>query len=228
MPEIMVQLVEFTQKKIRMKQLLVLYAILFLMAPLHLNAQNCVDTVHIKGYYVIKQKADELKPKITRKGNTTTLEQFIDVHYDPSFIPCDSITKEFPLSYWLNHFFDDTKQVFISCEKFGIENFVSKECLPVLENKIDICRFPVLKSKTLYQTTNLNNADVYEIYYIDAFWARVKIKKDSPEADIIPSNIAQRCISPSVIEFDLYYFVGYEKVNTSPLIRDSCIKVWKN
>lgn len=211
-----------------MKQLFVFFTIVCLIASLHLNAQSCIDTVHVKGYYVVKKKADELKPKVSRKGNTTTRDQPIDVHYDPSFIPCDSITNEFPLSYWLNHFFDDTKQVFISCEKFSIKNFVTKECLPVLENKNDTCGFPVLKSKVLYQTTNLNTGDVFEIYYLDAFWAKVKIKKDSPEADIIPSKIAQRCISPSVTEFDLYYFIRYDKVNTSPPMKDTYIKVWKN
>src|SRR5690606_19466277 len=109
---------------------------------------------------------------------------------------------------WLNHFFDDTKQVFISCEKFGIKYFITKECLSEVENKNDSCSFPELKSKVLYQTTDLNTGDVFEIYYIDAYWAKVKVKKDSPEAEIVPSKIAQRCISPSVNEFDLYCFVS--------------------
>lgn len=224
----MVLLEEFTVKKIiKMKYIFTSLAIC-LFASLQSDAQSCIDTVHIKGYYVIKRKANEITPTITRKGNTTTLEQPIDVHYDHSFIPCDSITKKYPISYWLNHFFDDTKLVFISCEKFSIKNFVTKECLPVLENKNETCSFPVLKSTVFYQTTNLNSGDVFEIYYIDAFWAKVKIKKDSPEADIIPSKIAQRCISPSVTEFDLYYFIRYDKLNTKPPIKDVYIKVWKN
>ncbi len=198
-----------------------------LFASLQLDAQSCIDSVHVKGYYVVKRKANEIKPKIIRKGNTTTLEQPIDVHYDASFIPCDSIDKKRPLSYWLNHFFDDTKQVFISCEKFGIRYFVKEECLQQVNNKNDTCGFPILKSNVLYQTTNLNTGDVFEIYYIDAFWAKIRIKKDSQEADIIPSKIAQRCISPSVAEFDLYYFIRYDKVNISPPIKDNYIKVWK-
>lgn len=205
-----------------------IYLAICLFASLQLDAQNCIDTVHIKGYYVLMRSANEIKPKITRQGNTTTLEQPIDVHYDPSFIPCDSITKKHPLSYWLNHFFDDTKQVFVSCEKFGIKHFVTKGCLPEVENKNDTCIFPALRSKVLYQTTNFNTGDVFEIYYIDAYWAKIKVKKDSPEADIIPSKIAQRCISPSVSEFDLYYFIRYDKVNLSPPIKDTYIKIWNN
>ena len=97
-----------------------------------------------------------------------------------------------------------------------------------MENKNDTCSFPLLKSKVLYQTTNRNSGDVFEIYYIDAFWAKVKIKNGSQEADIIPSKIAQRCINPSATEFNLYYFVRYDKVNVNPKIKDPYIKVWKH
>jgi hypothetical protein len=79
----------------------------------------------------------------------------------------------------------------------------------------------------LYQTTNLKAGDVFEIYYIDAYWAKIRIKKDSPEADIIPSKIAQRCINSRLTEFDLYYFIRYNKLNMSPQIKDAYIKVWK-
>lgn len=224
----MVQQVGFTPKKrIKMKQL-IFFIVVYLITSQELKAQSCIDTVHIQGYYVIKRQANEIQPKVTRKGNKTILENPIDVHYDPSFVPCDSISKERPLSYWLNHFFDDTKQVFISCEKFSIKHFVSNECLSELKNINDTCNFPVLKSKTLYHTTNLNTGDVFEIYYMDAYWAKMKIKKDGQEADMIPSKIAQRSISPSLTEFDLYYFIRYDKVNGSPPIKDTYIKVWKN
>jgi hypothetical protein len=210
-----------------MKQQLIIFLTVSLITSLQVGAQNCIDTVHVKGYYIIKKKANEIGPRTTRKKDVTVLEQPVDVHYDPSFIPCDSITEKHPLSYWLNHFFDDTKQVFISCEKFGIKYFITKECLSEVENKNDSCSFPELKSKVLYQTTDLNTGDVFEIYYIDAYWAKVKVKKDSPEAEIVPSKIAQRCISPSVNEFDLYCFVSSDKVESNPKIKDPHIKVWK-
>lgn len=219
--------VEFTPKEgIKMRQL-ILFVMFSLVALQQLSAQSCIDTVHVQGYYIIKRQANEIQPKITREGNTTILEQPIDVHYDPSFVPCDSISKERPLSYWLNHFFDDTKQVFISCRRFSVKDFVPKECLSELKSSNDTCNFPVLKTKTLYQTTNLNTGDVFEIYYLDAYWTKVKVKKDSPEADMIPSKIAQRCISPSVSEFDLYSFIKADKVNKNPQIKDKYIKEWK-
>jgi len=210
-----------------MKQQLIIFLTLSLITSLQVDAQSCIDTVHIKGYYIIKKKANEIDAQAIRKKDVTILEHPVDVHYDPSFVPCDSITKKHPLSYWLNHFFDDTKQVFISCEKFGIRYFITKECLPEVEDNNNSCSFPELKTKLLYQTTDLNTGDVFEIYYIDAYWAKVKVKKDSPEADIIPSKIAQRCISPSVNEFDLYCFVSYDKVEMKPKIKDPHIKIWK-
>lgn len=208
-----------------MKQIIILFTLICLSACQQLSAQHCIDTVHVKGYYVIKKKANEISPQKNEKGDKVKIEQPIDVHYDPSFVPCDSITQKRPLSYWLNHFFDDTKQVFISCEKFGIKYFVGKECLSMINNQTDTCDFPTLRSKVLYETTNLNTGDVFEIYYIDAYWAKIKIKRNSPEVDIIPSKIAQRCISPSVSEFDLYCFIGYEKINMSPKIKDKYIRI---
>lgn len=223
----MVQRAGFTLKKgIKMKQL-IFFIGMCLITSHQLNAQSCIDTVHIQGYYVINRQANEVQLKITRKGNKTILEQPIDVHYDPSFVPCDSISKARPLSYRLNHFFDDTKQVFISCSRFSAKYFIPKECLSGLKNGNDTCSFPVLKSKTLYQTTNLNTGNVFEIYYLDAHWAKVKVKRDSPEADMIPSKIAQRSISPNVNEFDLYCFIKADKVDENPQIKDTCIKVWK-
>ena len=131
------------------------------------------------------------------------------------------------MSYWLNHFFDSTKQVFVSCERIGIKYLLPKECLSQVENKNDTCLFPVLKSKVLYQTTNLNTGEVFEIYYLDAYWAKVKIKKGTIQETMIPSRIAETAISPSVKEFDLYYFVGYDKLDAAPKIKDPNIKVWK-
>lgn len=209
-----------------MKQLIICLTV-YLITSLQLEAQNCIDTVHVKGYYIIKKKANEIGPQVTRKKDVTFLEQPIDTHYDPSFIPCDSISKEHPLSYWLNHFFDDTKQVFISCEKFSAKDFVEKKCLQEPKNNDDTCLFPSLKSNVLYETTNLNTGDVFEIYYLDAYWANVKVKAGSLDADLIPSKIAQRSISPSVKEFDLYCFIRYDRVQVSPKIKDPHIKIWK-
>jgi hypothetical protein len=193
-----------------------------------MKAQYCIDTVHIRGYYVIKKKANEIQPKLIKEKGSTTLQIPIDIHHDPSFIPCDSINKNRPLSYWLNHFFDDTKQVFISCEKFSVEYFVSKDCLVKGKKNNDTCNFPKLASKTLYQTTNLNTGDVFEIYYLDAYWAKVKIKKDGQEVDMIPSIIAQRSISPSIDEFDLLCFIKADKVDINPKIKDPHIRIWKS
>lgn len=214
------------KKRIKMKQIFILFTIAYLTVSLHLNAQNCIDTVNVKGYYVIMRKATEIKSHMIRKENNTILELPIDNHNNRSFIPCDSITKNQPLSYWLNHFFDNTKQVFISCEKVAIKYFITKECLTDLKNN-DTCSFPILKTRALYKTTDFNSGDVFEIYYIDAYWAKIKIKKGTIEETMIPSRIAETSISPDVSEYDLYYFIRYNKMKISPQIRDSHIKGWR-
>jgi hypothetical protein len=222
----MVQQVQFILKKeIKMKQSIT-FLIAFLIASLQLAAQNCIDTAHIKGYYVVKKIASELTPEIKKKENVTVIEQRIDVHRTASFIPCDSITKKHPLSYWLNHFFDNTKQVFISCEKIGIK-YLIQDCSDVSKYVKDTCMFPALKSKVLYKTTNFNTGDVFEIYYLDAHWAKVKIKKGTTAETMIPSRIAETSINPDIKEFDLYYFINDDKVDMAPKIKDSYIKVWK-
>jgi hypothetical protein len=222
----MEQWAEYIQKRrIKMKQFIILF-IATVISSLKLNAQRCIDTVHIKGYYVIKRSANEIRQQIIRKGDVTILTQPVDVHYEPSFIPYDSITHLHLLSYWLNHFFHDTKQVFISCEKFGVKDFAPRECLSLLKSAIDTCKFPSLKSEVLYQTSNLNTGDVFEIYYLDAYWAKVKVKKDSPEVDMIPSKIAQCCINKKVKEFDLYCFIKSDSIQRDPLIKDSRVKIW--
>lgn len=207
-----------------MKQLIILLTVYFI--SLQLDAQNCIDTVHIKGYYIIKKVASELTPNISHKGNVTTIENNIDIHQTPSFVPCDSISKKHPLSYWLNHFFDDTKQVFISCEAIELKYLVA-DCPSINTLKKDTCLFPFLKSNTLYKTTNLNTGDVFTIYYLDAYWAKVKIKKGTIQETMIPSRIAETAISPDIKEFDLYYFMRCDSVQVNPQIKDPYIKVWK-
>ena len=208
-----------------MKRLFIL-SIAYLIASLQLDAQNCIDTVHIKGYYVIKKIASELSPQINKNKDVTTLEQRVDIHRTPSFIPCDSISKKYPLSYWLNHFFDDTKQVFISCEEIGLKYLVHN-CPAFDTLKKDTCLFHSLKSKVLYQTTKLNTGDVFEIYYLDAYWIKTKINKESVEASMIPSRIVQTAISSDIKEFDLYYFIRFEDLQLNPKIKDPNIKEWK-
>jgi hypothetical protein len=207
-----------------MKKIILIFLV-NLLFNLKLHSQNCIDTVKIKGYYVVKMIASEFTPKVKKNGKKTIVQSRMDVHIDPSFIPCDSISDKRPLSYWINHFFDDTNKAFISCERVGIKYLLAKECS--LQAVNNTCRFPVLKSKILYQTTNLNTGDVFEIYYLDAYWAKLKIKKGTIQETMIPSRIAERCISPSVTEFDLYYFIKYDKLNTSPPIKDMYMKVWK-
>lgn len=120
-----------------------------------------------------------------------------------------------------------TRQVFISCEKFSAKDFLEEKCRQELKNNHDTCMFPLLKSKALYQTTNLNTGDVFEIYYLDAYWAKVKVKTGSLEADLVPSKIAQRSINPNIKMFNLYCFVKYDSVQMAPKIQDPCIKIWK-
>jgi len=204
----------------------IIYLVVYLITSLQLDAQNCIDTTHIKGYYIVKKIASELTPVIKRKGNVTTTEQRIDIHRTKSFIPCDSINKQHPLSYWLNHFFDNTKQVFISCEKIGLK-YLIHDCPGIGKYAKDTCVFPTLKSSVLYQTTNLNTGDVFEVYYLDAHWAKVKIKRGTVEETMIPSRIAETSISPDVKEFDLYYFISNDKVDMNPKLKDPHIKIWK-
>lgn len=215
-----------------MKQLIMLLELcLILIFSLKLDAQNCIDTVHVKGYYIVKRIASEIGPQITKKNNSTLYEYNIDSHYDPSFVPCDSISINYPLSYWLNHFFDETKQVFISCERFNARYFISKTCLQSLvnnKNNRDTCLFPSLISNVLYKTTNVNSQDVFEIYYLDAYWARIKVKTGSVEADWIPSRIAEIALSSGIKELNLYCFIRCDSLQMNLKIKDPHVHVWKN
>jgi len=192
-----------------------------------MNAQNCIDTVHIKGYYVIMRIASEIGDKIIRKKNKIIIEQRVDVHREASFIPEDSIFGSRTLAYRINHFFDNTNQVFISCERFSAKYFVDKKCFEKLKLDKDTCLFPSLKSNIFYQTTNINTGDVFKICYLDAYWAKVKVKKESVESSMIPSRIAQVCISPDVTEFDLYCFIRGNEVQMNPPIDDPDIGIWE-
>jgi hypothetical protein len=214
------------KKKNRMKRLIALWFV-YLIGMLQLDAQNCIDTVHIKGYYVVKKIGSELTRVLNSNKNVTIVEQRMDIHRDASFIPCDSISKKYPLSFWLNHFFHDTKQVFVSCETINLKYLVTN--CPAFDTgkKENKCLFPNLKANQLYRTTDMNTGDVFEIYYIDAYWAKVQINKESIEASMIPSRIAQTAISSDGKAFDLYYFVTYDDLQTSPNFKDANIKIWK-
>lgn len=209
-----------------MKGLFIILLGILLIAASKLDAQNCMDTVHIKGYYVIQKIASELSPEIKRKGNKVTMSQRIDTHSSTSFIPCDSINKKHPLSYWLNHFWDTTTKVFISCEAIRLKYLV-RDCPIANSQQTDTCLFPVLQSKSLYQTTNENTGEVFEIYYLDAYWGKIKIKKGTMQETMVPSRIAEVCISPSVKGFDLYYFIRCSSYKVHPKIKDPHIRVWK-
>jgi hypothetical protein len=227
----MEQQAEFTQKKrIKMKQINTTL-ILLLISLFQSHAQNCIDTVHIKGYYVIMRlKREVSNPKIVKYDKSTRVARFnVDVHREASFIPEDSIFGKQSLAYRLNHFFDDANEVFISCEKSNVKDYIKGACLEKIKNTNgDSCLFPTLKSNFLYETTNRNTGDVFEIYYLDAYWARVTIETGSPEASIIPSRIAQTCISQNIKVFDLYCFIRCNNVQLSPQIKDPHIAIWKN
>lgn len=194
------------------------------------DAQRCADTVHIKGYYVVKLLRSELvNPRITKKDSRTTVAKFnVDVNREESFIPQDSITDKRTLAYRLNHFYDVTRQVFISCERLSVRDIDDKDCLDsTLTANKDTCLFPFLPSNVLYETTNKNSGDVFEIYYMDAYWAKIKVKKGSVKADLIPGRIAQMCISPNVSEFDLYCFIRCDNLRLAPPIKAQNIRIWK-
>jgi hypothetical protein len=186
-------------------------------------AQNCIDSIRIKGYYVVIRLKNEIgRAKPMQKNKTTkVLEQRIDVHYTASVIPFDSINKKHDLAYLLNHLWNNTTQVFTSCEKVDLKYFSS--CLDPAEKRN--CSFPILKTDRLYYITNLNSAEVYEIYFIDAYWARIKMQTNSIEASMIPSRVAQTSITAT--EFTLYYFVSSKNIKLNPSIKDSHVKLWK-
>ena len=163
-------------------------------------------------------------PKVIQKNKTTkVIEQNIDVHHTATFIPLDSVNKHHSLAYRLNHIWDDTRQVFISCEKIDLKYLTS--CPNIDTSKKEKCLFPTLKTSKLYQTTNSNSSEVYEIYCIDAYWAKVKIETDGVGASLIPSRIAQTSVT--VKEFDLHYFLRGSSTTFKPL-KEPNIKVWKN
>src|SRR5438874_1177149 len=75
--------------------------IVYLITSLQLGAQNCIDTINIKGYYVVKRIASELAPEINKNKNGTVEETMI-----PSRIAETSINpdvKEFDLYYFISN-----------------------------------------------------------------------------------------------------------------------------
>jgi hypothetical protein len=208
-----------------MRQLRTLLLVFFLAAASKLEAQKCIDTVRIKGYYIVMRLKNEItSPNVEQKDTGTKILQLrIDEHYETSFIPLDSIKKQHDLTYWLNHFWINTKQVFVSCEKVNLKHLVSN-CLLNDTVTSGICLFPDLKSDTLYET-NLNTGEVFEIYYLDACWARIKIKKGTIAETMIPSRIAEISIDPSLKEFDLYYFLRIYNHNVGSSIKQDGIAV---
>jgi hypothetical protein len=196
-------------------------------ASSQLDAQSCIDTIQVKGYYIIQRSESEVNPVIKRNKHQTTIEHPLDLYSAASFIPCDSISRKYPMSYWLNNFYKSTSRVFISCERIDLKYLV-ESCKQIESNNVEKCSFPVLKSSQLYRTANANTGDVFEIYYMEAMWAKTKVNKESVEASMIPSRISQVAISPQLKTFDLYYFVKCETLKLHPKITDRNVKVWNN
>jgi len=216
---------QLKKKKIKMKYLILLLG-LFTFCQMESIAQGCVDTVRIRGYFVGSRETNEMGPRTKRNGDTIRIEMPVDTHYDETFIPIDSISKKFPLSYWLDHFYHQTKEVFISCKKFRASEFISGECLANLGNPDDSCRFPSLHSERLYETSK-QTGTVYSIYYLDAVWGRIKMTKGTPKADLVPGAIAQTSISPHEKQFLLYVFIRAKSLQVNPKINDPHVTIWK-
>lgn len=218
--------VSIKKGKIKMKGKFVFWS-LFLFMPIISIGQFHVDTLRIKGYYLVcKLKQEQNYPRMTRINDSTTRIEFLsDVHREESFIPLDSISYYKSLSYWLHHFFDSTDNVFVSCSECDAECLMPKQFRGV--NKVlDTCIFPMLKSTMLYETTDINDAEVFNIYYIDADWARIPVNKDSVESSNVPGKIAERCIKSNVQWYNVYYCIKYYNFEDYPIISDDCIQVW--
>lgn len=97
---------DFIAKKNNRYEIFIIFLVSILLFVFgRTEGQSCIDTVHIKGYFIVKQKATEIDRKMEINGDVQKVNQPIDARYDPSFIPCDSISRQRPLSYWLNIFF---------------------------------------------------------------------------------------------------------------------------
>lgn len=220
----MVLMEQYTQKRKNKMKLLLLAIAVFVINSSPTWAQQCIDTVRIKGYFIVIRLKNEVdKFEVTQKTTSEkVIHQRIDVHSFSTFIPFDSIYEEKTLGYRLKHLWDDTKQVFISCEKVDLKYLTY---CTVIDTAKSACSFPDFKADLFYYNTDINGSEMYEVYFIDACWAKLKVKKGSIQHIRIPSRIAETSITEK--EFDLYYFLKSIKVDYNPVVKDPKISIWK-
>jgi hypothetical protein len=202
--------------------------LLFFFLNQYCHSQKCIDTLNIKGYYIIKRmKSDhQHSNKVINKKNVKTVYVNIDTHQDELFIPLDSINNDFNLSYRLNNFFNSERQIFMSCQRVYLKNLLSKECLSALYIDTKNCIFPELKPQFYYTTTDSLSNSFFEIYYFDAFWAKIKIKKGSFQAHLVPNRQVQKMDFTKSNYFDLFYFLKNESPILDKQINEKNIIRW--
>jgi len=62
--------------------------LLLWLHPIRSIGQDCIDTIHLNGYFVGKWYARELSPRVIKeKDSIIIVEQSVDIHYQETFTP---------------------------------------------------------------------------------------------------------------------------------------------
>lgn len=184
---------------------------------------NCLDSVHMKGYFVVLYNQEDIlalrkNEKSMSLGKSYSIP--LDVYKEDIFIPQNSandLNKE--ISNMLNN---TRKEAYVPCSKNAFYKLKALTCNNLIDSSYS-CHFPNLESNRYYRLSGQKRKLCYQIFYIDAIW--LKIEFDRQEKSHVPDNYGYK-IDPRVERFNAYYFLKCVEYNNRAL-KNEKVKTWK-
>jgi len=190
-----------------------------------LSAQQCIDTVHIKGYYVQRFLKKDLE-LITYSDGTIVRPDPEGAQSEESYIPLDSISGNRPLSFWLNNFYYDTRTVYIKCATC-LSVFKNYDCMGLLKYVPNSYTFPHPESEKFYRVPDLDTVHAYTISYLDAYWAKNPIERGTEKYNgLYFFKTVNQWIKPEVKKFYVLGFMRAVVIEKNAKFEEPSIVTW--
>ncbi len=196
-----------------MKKIKLTFLLLGLSLSVLAQTQSCLDTVRLKGFYVLKMSTFDfdnpggtVKTKKREKVKVYSIP--IDISTITSFIPMDSITKMRTLSYWLCQIGEMQTYFFDFKTRPSMIKYFNAGCYE--ENKAliksDSFKLEISKEANFYKVKNYQDSEhfVFKVCYMETTWLRVGVENKNINKRFISSRLVKVGVEPNAKFFTLF------------------------
>jgi hypothetical protein len=185
-----------------------------------------LDSIFFDGYYVVLYTKDEINSLEENRKRRIEGKSY-KVPFESStlkfFISKDSIAKK-ELVNIINDLPKKNKsEIFIECTKDYAETLGEEFCIKK-ENLLN-CSWPAFSSSNKYFTTKKQSKYCFKIYEISGWFLKLRVDTES-KRDAVGKRL--RYVAPNLKEFNVYFFIRYNKYSNRVTSLKDKIHLWKD